>query len=74
RALYLAQQKDLLWKRQISESTFIRSYRYYGIHGKDLSEIYQSVIDTLQRRAAVLDPKAAKVNASLDARYRQGAR
>ena len=56
RALYLAQQKDLLWNREITDSAFQRSYRYYGIHGKDLSDIYAGVIDTLKARAAKLEP------------------
>ena len=56
RALYLAQQRDLLWNRQITDSAFQRSYRYYGIHGQDLSDIYGAVIDTLKRRAAALPP------------------
>jgi hypothetical protein len=59
RALFLAQQKALLWKREISDSAFHRSYRYYGVHGKDLSEIYGAVIDTLTARQHRLDPQAA---------------
>lgn len=59
RALFLAQQKDLLWKREISDSVFQRSYRYYSIHGKDLNDIYGAVVDTLRRREAALDPAAA---------------
>jgi hypothetical protein len=59
RALFLAQQKNLLWQREVSDSTFQRSYRYYGIHGKDLNEIYQSVIDTLSNRAKKLEPADA---------------
>nr|WP_262906074.1 DUF4296 domain-containing protein [Hymenobacter terricola] len=59
RALYQAQQKDLLWKRDITDSAFQRSYRYYSIHGKDLDAIYGAVIDTLTKREAHLDPKAA---------------
>ncbi len=50
RALFLAQQRNLLWQASISDSTFQRSYRYYSVHGKDLDEIYQAVIDTLGRR------------------------
>lgn len=56
RALYQARHKDLLWRRNVSDSAFQRSYRYYGIHGKDLFDIYGAVIDTLQRRAARLAP------------------
>lgn len=50
RALYLTQQKQLLWQREISDSTFHRSYRYYSIHGQDLDDIYGLVIDTLRAR------------------------
>lgn len=59
RALFLAQQKNLLWKREISDSAFYRSYRYYSIHGKDLHDIYGGVIDTLTARQHRLDPAAA---------------
>lgn len=59
RAMFQAQQKALLWKREVSDSAFKRSYRYYGIHGKDLDDIYGAVIDTLGRREAALDPAAA---------------
>lgn len=57
RALFLSQQKELLWKRQISDSAFQHSYRYYGSHGKDLDEIYGAVIDTLDNRAYKLGEK-----------------
>ena len=50
RALFLAEQKKMLWKRGANDSTLQRSYRYYGSHGKDLPEIYQAVIDTLKER------------------------
>lgn len=50
KALFLAEQKKLLWQRQVKDSTLQRSYRYYGSHGKDLPEIYQAVIDTLKER------------------------
>ena len=64
RALYLSQQKDVFWKRAVTDSVFQRSYRYYSIHGKDLDEIYAAVIDTLGQREARLDPvKAAKAKA-----------
>ena len=59
RALFLAQQKSLLWKHEVTDSTFQRSYRYYGIHGKDLNEIYAGVIDTLGKREARLTPATA---------------
>lgn len=50
RALYLAQHKDVLWRHEVSDSAFQRSYRYYGIHGKDLEGIYTAVVDTLTQR------------------------
>nr|WP_262895768.1 DUF4296 domain-containing protein [Hymenobacter ruricola] len=51
RALYLEQQKALLWRAEVTDSAFQRSYRYYGVHGKDLGDIYGAVIDTLTLRA-----------------------
>ena len=62
RALYLSQQKELLWKRGVTDSTFQRSYRYYGIHGKDLEDIYGAIIDTLKRREARYPPAPAPVH------------
>ena len=56
RALYLSQQKELLWKRAVTDSAFRRSYRYYSIHGKDLDEIYAAIIDTLSSRERKLTP------------------
>ena len=50
RALYLQQQKAILWRREVSDSLFLQSYRYYASHGKDLDEIYSVVIDTLAMR------------------------
>ena len=47
RALYQTQQREIFRRAQTSDSTFQRSYRYYGIHGKDLDEIYQAVLDSL---------------------------
>lgn len=58
RALFQSQQKELLWQREISDSAFHRSYRYYGIHGKDLDDIYAAVIDTLSRWEFRLGPAA----------------
>ena len=56
RSLFLSEQKDLLWRKKITDSTLQRSYRYYGIHGKDLPEIYQAVIDTLSERQKKFSP------------------
>ena len=62
RALYLSEQKNLLSKRGVTDSAFQRSYRYYGIHGKDLDDIYGAVIDTLTRREAKFKPPVAPVH------------
>jgi hypothetical protein len=59
RALFVAQQKILLWRYEVSDSAFHRSYRYYSVHGKDLHDIYAAVIDTLTARQHKLDPAAA---------------
>jgi Domain of unknown function (DUF4296) len=59
RALFLAEQKNMLWKRQTTDSALQRSYRYYGAHGKDLPEMYQSVIDTLKERQQKFAPRPA---------------
>ncbi|GAA4034144.1 hypothetical protein GCM10022409_18090 [Hymenobacter glaciei] len=56
RSLFLAEQKKSFWQRQVTDSTLQRSYRYYGSHGKDLTEIYQAVIDTLKARQKKFDP------------------
>ena len=62
RALYQAEQKNTLWKREITDSAFQRSYRYYGIHGKDLDDIYGAVIDTLKHRQDHFGPTHAPVH------------
>ncbi|MDQ2792734.1 MAG: DUF4296 domain-containing protein [Bacteroidota bacterium] len=56
RALFLAAQKDVLWKREATDSALQHSYRYYGAHGKDLPEMYQAVIDTLKERQKKFPP------------------
>ena len=56
RALYQAQHKQIMWKEEVSDSAFNRSYRYYGIHGKDLDEIYGAVIDSLSAVERKLTP------------------
>ena len=50
RALYLAKHRELLWQTEVKDSAFERSYRYYGIHGKDLDDIYGAVLDSLGQR------------------------
>ena len=57
RALYLQQQKSLFRRRQITDSLFQQSYRYYASHGKDLDDIYGTVLDTLAMRQAELGIK-----------------
>nr|WP_262895147.1 DUF4296 domain-containing protein [Hymenobacter jeongseonensis] len=59
RALYLSQHKRLLKQSQVTDSAFQRSYRYYGIHGKDLNDIYSAVVDTLNARSRRADPASA---------------
>ena len=56
RALYLQQQKALFWRREVTDSLFQQSYRYYASHGKDLDEIYGLVIDTLALRQVRINP------------------
>ena len=56
RALFLAEEKNLYWKRQVTNSVLQHSYRYYGAHGKDMPEIYQAVIDTLKERQKKFTP------------------
>ena len=57
RALFLAQQKNLLWQASVGDSAFQHSYRYYSIHGKDLDEMYQAIVDSLERRKLRLTKK-----------------
>jgi hypothetical protein len=60
RALYLRLHKDILWRHDVSDSLFVRSYRYYSIHDKDLDEIYGLVIDSLMaREQRINNPQAA---------------
>jgi hypothetical protein len=56
RALFVAEQKNLLWRRQVTDSALQHSYRYYGAHAKDLPEIYQAVVDTLKERQYKFGP------------------
>lgn len=60
RALYQAQQKEILWKEEVSDSAFHRSYRYYGIHGRDMDEIYGAVIDSLSALEYKLGPASGE--------------
>ncbi|GAB3668482.1 hypothetical protein GCM10027594_33900 [Hymenobacter agri] len=56
RALFLAAQKTLFWKWEVTDSSLQHSYHYYGAHGKDLPDIYQAVIDTLKQRQQKFGP------------------
>jgi hypothetical protein len=60
RALFLQQKKQLMQRRNIGDSAFLHSYRYYGSHGKDLDEIYGAVNDTLEARAKKLVAKPSR--------------
>ena len=60
RALYLTQQQEIFWKSGVTDSSFHRSYQYYGIHGKDLDVIYGAVIDTLNALEYKLAPEVAR--------------
>jgi hypothetical protein len=57
RALYLQQQKGIFWRREVTDSLFQQSYRYYASHGKDLDDIYGIVLDTLAMRQTKLGTK-----------------
>lgn len=57
RALFLAQQKSIFWNYHMNDSSFQHSVHYYGIHGKDLDDIYAAVIDSLDSRTHRLDPR-----------------
>ncbi len=57
RALFEAQQKNVFRGYHVSDSAFQHSVRYYGVHGKDLDDIYGAVIDSLEKRVYRLDPK-----------------
>ncbi|WP_167856689.1 DUF4296 domain-containing protein [Hymenobacter aquaticus] len=49
-ALFNQLQKDMLWRHEVSDSTFWQSYRYYAVHEKDLDEMYGIVLDSLAMR------------------------
>lgn len=46
---FLPKEKEFLTQYN-GDSLFIRSYRYYLLHPKELEEIYDSVIDSLSLR------------------------
>ncbi|TGE28032.1 DUF4296 domain-containing protein [Hymenobacter metallicola] len=49
-ALFNQLQKDMLWRHDVSDSTFWQSYRYYAVHDKDLDEMYGIVLDSIAMR------------------------
>lgn len=54
RVLFRQQAKDLYQRHHTDETTFEESMRYYAIHGKDLEEIYGTVVDSISMRQAQL--------------------
>ncbi|SNC60085.1 protein of unknown function [Hymenobacter gelipurpurascens] len=50
RALFRQQQQQLFKRYDVTDSSFRQSYRYYAVHGKDLDDIYKTVVDTLSKR------------------------
>lgn len=54
RALFLQARKGLYRRFAVNDSAFVRSYRYYAIHDKDLDQIYAVVVDSLALREARL--------------------
>lgn len=54
RALYKQQAKGLYSRYKTNEATFQQSLKYYAIHGKDLEEIYTTVVDSLGVRETKL--------------------
>lgn len=54
RALFRQAQKDVYWRHEIDDSTFVQSYRYYAVHDKDLDDIYAVVVDSLSLREVKL--------------------
>ena len=50
RVLYREQAKSVYWRHNTDEQAFRESMRYYATHGKDLEEIYTTVVDSIQAR------------------------
>jgi hypothetical protein len=59
-ALFEQVKDSLLRRHQTTDSAFQQTYRYYSIHGKDLQEVYDVVIDSLNLRGVRLQGKSAK--------------
>lgn len=62
RALFVQARKGLYTRFAVDDSAFVRSYRYYAIHDKDLDQIYTVVVDSLALRETRL--QAANAAAS----------
>ena len=56
-ALFEQVKDSLLQAHQTDDSVFQQTYRYYSIHGKDLQEVYDAVIDSLNLRGVKLRGK-----------------
>ncbi|RAK63516.1 DUF4296 domain-containing protein [Hymenobacter edaphi] len=56
RALFREQVKGVYWRHDTDEAAFRESMRYYATHGKDLEEIYATVVDSISMRQAKLPP------------------
>ncbi|GAB3840114.1 DUF4296 domain-containing protein [Hymenobacter jeollabukensis] len=50
RVLFREQAKAVYWRHETDEATFRENMRYYATHGKDLEEIYATVVDSIQAR------------------------
>jgi len=52
------ENKYLLDKYQIADSTFTNSYNYYLAHPKELEKIYSAIVDSLSLRQSLMkEPK-----------------
>ncbi|RIY10451.1 DUF4296 domain-containing protein [Hymenobacter rubripertinctus] len=59
RALFRQEQKKIYWQFEVTDSTFMQSYRYYATHNQDLDGIYSTVVDSLAQREARRKPADA---------------
>ena len=57
RVLFREVSKELYARHQTDEKTFRQSLSYYAIHGKDLEEIYGSVVDSIAVRQVNLQTR-----------------
>lgn len=58
RVLFRQVSKQLYERHQTTEEAFQQSLRYYAVHGKDLEEIYGSVVDSIAVRQVNLQTRA----------------